>query len=102
MENDICLCTRKRSDHRLQNVPDDGVPFCLNFQLDRKATWAAEKGKKPKRMAMLYSGCVTCKMSTVTLSKRPDGSLFHANCPVRQENTHAGLKSASFKMPVSR
>lgn len=39
MNSDICKCGKELKDH------NGALSECLNFQLDRKATWNAEKDR---------------------------------------------------------
>lgn len=41
MNTDICICTKTRADHDISLPATNGA--CLDFTLDRKATYWAEK-----------------------------------------------------------
>lgn len=100
MENDICTCKAKRGDHQelglrlaaalkgrgKDAVGDDetitlSVAACDSFQLDRKATWNAERGRHIPRMCTLLTGCTVCGSSSVTYHKDEQGRLKHTACP---------------------
>ncbi len=103
MKTDICRCQGTREEHEktleamkltVAPVPGYNIPFiltCLKFQLDRKATWAAERGQPRPRMATLLTGCRTCGASSVTYHKDAKGRLWHTGCPGPSDAVKAQL-----------
>ncbi len=93
MMTDICRCGTARGAHPdvtklLKPVAEGAAPAqvafegCLDFRLDRKATWAAERGIKRRRMCTLLTGCVVCgDRRAVTYHKDAQGNLRHTGCP---------------------
>lgn len=101
MNSDICLCTATRADHAdlgarladaLKNKGKDAiggdalvafnVSACDRFQIDRKATWHAERGHAPRRTCLLLTGCTVCGApGAVTYHKDARGILRHTSCP---------------------
>lgn len=102
MDTDICTCKATRGDHealaaRIAAAMKNGgkdpigrdkvvtldVSACEDFQLDRKATWAAEKKAGPRRRTcLLLTGCTTCgDRGSVTYHKDAAGNYRHTGCP---------------------
>lgn len=89
METDICRCGVARAAHvdvktLLKPSGEPGqVSFagCLDFRLDRDATWKAERGTKRRRMCTLLTGCTVCGQTSVTYHKDDRGHLRHTACP---------------------
>lgn len=95
METDLCTCGYDRKAHKqlmadLAAAARPGaspasieVDGCMDFKLDRRATWLADReGKRTdhRRMGVLTHGCRVCGMATVTYAKRPNGTLYHLGC----------------------
>lgn len=92
MNTDICRCGNARVLH-----PEpakglkaftalmllDKVNVCIygRFELDRKATWKAERGNAPKHFVTLLTGCTICKTTSATYHKGPQGQYLHTGCP---------------------
>lgn len=106
MESDICKCKATRGDHealaarmaaalkaRGKNPVDHPEPSfvtvgaCDRFELDRRATYHAEKARKArgddpdKRYCTLLTGCTTCGTKGSVTYVKVEGRYMHAGCP---------------------
>lgn len=99
METDICKCGDDRKAHKdlmgeIAQAARPGaspshieIEGCLDFILDRKATWRAERGQRRPRMATLLTGCRVCGAPSVKYHRDATGRLLHTGCLGRKANT---------------
>lgn len=100
METDLCTCGIIRAAHLI--VPTAEAVACLNFVIDRKATWHAERGQpKPRgRRVLAISICGVCKSPRGPF-ERVGKNMVHVGCP-GPKTPMPRPGATSFKMPSSR
>lgn len=101
METDICVCGEIRIKHPvLSTAPTGG---CIDFTIDRKATWHAERDRpRPRgRRVLAISICSVCKSPRGPF-QRVGADMIHVGCPGPRATLAAGAEKKTFTMPSSR